>query len=76
MTEQISELMSNEITFDPLSGFMNVDIEFRERVTRCRDCAHCKPTTDGRRYCSLWSHIVPPEGYCWRGDYGDIADIE
>ena len=53
MTEQISELMSNEITFDPHSGFMNVDIEFRERVTRCRDCSHCKPTTDGRRYCAL-----------------------
>lgn len=73
MTEQISEIMSNEITFDPHSGFMNVDIEFRERVTRCRDCSHCKPTTDGRRYCALWSHIVPPEGYCWRGEkkHGD-----
>lgn len=43
---------------------------------RCADCSHCKPTTDGRRYCQLWSHIVPPEGYCWRGDYGEIADIE
>ena len=74
MTEQISELMSNEITFDPLSGFMNVDIEFRERVTRCRDCCHCKPTTDGRRYCQLWSHIVPPEGYCWRGEEAEDAE--
>lgn len=73
MTEQISEIMSKEITFDPHSGFMNVDIEFRERVTRCRDCRHCKPTTDGRRYCALWSHIVPPDGYCWRGEeeHGD-----
>ena len=35
---------------------------------RCRDCAHCKPTTDGRRYCSLWSHIVPDDGFCWRGE--------
>lgn len=74
MTEQISELMSNEITFDPLSGFMNVDIEFRERVTRCRDCAHCKPTIDNRRYCAMWSHIVPPEGYCWRGEEAEDAE--
>ena len=43
-------------------------------VVRCRACAHCKPTTDGRRYCSLWSHIVPPEGYCWCGEEADHAE--
>ena len=42
--------------------------ECRERVVRCRDCASIKPTTDGRRYCKRWSHIVPLDGYCWRGE--------
>lgn len=37
-------------------------------VVRCRDCASIKPTTDGRRYCTRWSHIVPLDGFCWRGE--------
>lgn len=37
-------------------------------AVRCRDCASIKPTTDGRRYCKLWSRIVPLDGYCWRGE--------
>lgn len=42
--------------------------ERREEIVRCRDCASIKPTTDGRRYCKRWSHIVPLDGYCWRGE--------
>ena len=37
-------------------------------AVRCRDCASIKHTTDGRRYCTRWSHIVPLDGYCWRGE--------
>lgn len=37
-------------------------------AVRCRDCASIKPTTDGRRYCKRWSHIVPLDGFCWRGE--------
>ena len=37
-------------------------------VVRCRDCASIKPTTDGRRYCKRWSHIVHLDGFCWRGE--------
>lgn len=37
-------------------------------AVRCRDCASIKPTTDGRRYCTRWSHIVPLDGFCWRGE--------
>lgn len=40
----------------------------REEIVRCRDCASIKPTTDGRRYCTRWSHIVPLDGFCWRGE--------
>ena len=42
--------------------------ERREEIVRCRDCASIKPTTDGRRYCKRWSHIVPLDGFCWRGE--------
>lgn len=37
-------------------------------IVRCRDCASIKPTTDGRRYCTRWSRIVPLGGFCWRGE--------
>lgn len=37
-------------------------------AVRCRDCASIKPTTDGRHYCQRWSHIVPLDGFCWRGE--------
>ena len=44
------------------------NMERRERIVRCRDCASIKPTTDGRRYCKRWSRIVPLDGFCWRGE--------
>ena len=57
-------------------GMMTVKMQARpmEEIVRCRDCVKCRPTTDGRRYCSLWSHIVPPEGYCWRGEEAEDAE--
>lgn len=68
MSEQICTFHSMEqmITVGKVTGALNV--EFRERVTRCHDCARCRLTTDDRRYCALWSHIVPDDGFCWRGE--------
>lgn len=68
MSEQICTFhsMGQTIEFGHVTGSLN--IEFRERIFRCRDCAHIKPTTDGRNYCKRWSHIVPDDGFCWRGE--------
>lgn len=43
-------------------------VRYVPQLVLCADCSHCKPTTDGRRYCALWSHIVPDDGFCWRGE--------
>ena len=68
MTEHVCEITQDYpgITYEheDFSGTM----ERRERIVRCRDCASIKPTTDGRRYCKRWSHIVPLDGFCWRGE--------
>lgn len=71
----MGEHIYGDIVFDVGNGWKQVkrEAECRERITRCRDCARCKPTTDDRRYCALWSHIVQPDGFCWRGEeeHGD-----
>ncbi len=68
MTEYVCDIKQDypgiPYEHDVFSGTM----ERREKVVRCRDCASIKPTTDGRRYCKRWSHIVPLDGYCWRGE--------
>ena len=68
MSEQICTFGSVQTfsAYGKVNG--NLDVEFRERIVRCRNCSHVKPTTDDRRYCELWSHIVPDEGFCWRGE--------
>ena len=74
VTEHVCEITQDypgiPYEHEDFSGTM----ERRERIVRCRDCVKCRPTTDGRRYCSLWSHIVPPEGYCWRGEEAEDAE--
>lgn len=68
MTEYVCDIKQDypgiPYEHEDFSGTM----ERREEIVRCRDCASIKPTTDGRRYCKRWSHIVPLDGYCWRGE--------
>lgn len=63
MTEYVFEI--DESRADAMGS---MPCKRREEIVRCRDCASIKPTTDGRRYCKRWSHIVPLDGYCWRGE--------
>ena len=68
MTEYVCDIKQDypgiPYEHEDFSGTM----ERREEIVRCRDCASINPTTDGRRYCKRWSHIVPLDGYCWRGE--------
>ena len=45
-------------------------VRWREKVVRCRDCAHCREFPQGG-VCTLrgaagW-FATEPEGFCWRG---------
>lgn len=68
MTEHVCEIKQDYPDVPWESDDFNGTVERREEIVRCRDCASIKPTTDGRRYCKRWSHIVPLDGYCWRGE--------
>lgn len=68
MTEHVCEIKQDYPDVPWESDDFSGTVERREEVVRCRDCASIKPTTDGRRYCKLWSRIVPLDGYCWRGE--------
>ena len=69
--QRIAELMDTDAS-DGEGGAHDMPDERRRNedptAVRCRDCASIKPTTDGRRYCKRWSHIVPLDGFCWRGE--------
>lgn len=68
MTEHVCEIKQDYPDVPWESDDFSGTVERREEVVRCRDCASIKPTTDGRRYCKRWSHIVPLDGFCWRGE--------
>lgn len=43
----------------------------KEIVTRCADCAHCKPWAYGSGvWCELWRHRTRLDGYCHMGEVG------
>lgn len=68
MTEHVCEIKQDYPDAPWESDDFSGTVERREEIVRCRDCASIKPTTDGRHYCPRWSHIVPLDGYCWRGE--------
>ena len=59
---------ARELEYHDGHEFTLTGVHVNATAVRCRDCASIKPTTDGRHYCTRWSHIVPLDGFCWRGE--------
>lgn len=47
---------------------INGQREKREKIVRCKDCIKSATASDGRMYCTWHSHIVPENGFCWKGE--------
>lgn len=65
-------IYSEGFVFDGSAIKMSRQSGFRERVTRCADCAHCKQVRDGSGlFCELWRHRTRADGYCHMGEVGE-----
>lgn len=77
MTEYVFEIIEREITYDGCEHQANYDIERRENIVRCKDCAHAH---EGARYCDRFTSCglgdfvdIEPDGFCAWGRRGKSA---